>query len=75
MLNLHRVDGERYQPLYARIDELKSGVNAREATIVRLENELRTYDRGAVQTGLIAVGVVLGVLVILAIVLAVFLSR
>jgi hypothetical protein len=75
MLNLNRVEGERYRPLYSRIDELKSGVNAREATIVRLESELRTYDRSAVQTGLITLGVLVGVLIILGIVLVVLLAR
>ena len=75
MLNLHRVVDDSYRPLYSQIDELKSGLNAREATIVRLETELRTYDRGAVQTGLITVGVIFGVLLIVAIVLAVLLSR
>jgi hypothetical protein len=75
MLNLHRVDDDHYRSLYARIDELKSGLNAREATIVRLESELRTYDRGAVQTGLITVGVILAALVILSIILAVVFSR
>src|SRR6185369_15940485 len=75
MLNLHRVDDSKYKGLYERIDELKSGLNAREATIVRLETELRTYDRRAVQTGLITVGVIFSLVVLLAIFLAVILSR
>jgi hypothetical protein len=75
MLNLHRVEDPAYKDLYQRIDELKSGLNAREATIVRLESELRTYDRRAAQTGLIAVGIVFFVLVLLSILLAVILSR
>ena len=54
---------------------MKSGLNAREATIVRLESELRTYDRRALQTGLITVGVMLSLVVLVAILLAVILSR
>jgi hypothetical protein len=75
MLNLHRVEDNAYKDLYARIDELKGGLNAREAAIVRLESELRTYDRRAVQTGLIIVGAVFFTLVLVAILLAVLLSR
>jgi hypothetical protein len=75
MLNLNRVEDSKYKSLYEKIDELKSGLNAREATIVRLETELRTYDRRAVQTGLITVGVIFSLVVLLAILLAVVLSR
>jgi hypothetical protein len=75
MLNLHRVEDDHYKALYARIDELKGGLNAREAAIVRLEAELRTYDRRALQTGLIAVGSVLFGLVLITILLAVLFSR
>lgn len=75
LLNLNRVEGAAFAPLYARIDELKGGVNAREAAIVRLESERRSYDRDAVQKGLIAVGVVFGILILGGIVLAVLLSR
>jgi hypothetical protein len=75
MLNLHRVEDSHYSALYARIDELKGGLNAREAAIVRLESELRTYDRRALQTGLIIVGAVFFTLVLVSILLAVLLSR
>ncbi|HZS39644.1 MAG TPA: hypothetical protein VFF06_22585 [Polyangia bacterium] len=75
LLNLNRVDGPRFTPLYARIDELKGGVNAREAAIVRLESERRSYDKDAVQKGLITVGVIVAALAIIGIVLAVLLSR
>lgn len=75
LLNLNRVDDPRFTELYARIDELKSGVNAREAMILRLESERRSYDKAAVQKGLLALGVTFGTLILLAIILAVALSR
>jgi hypothetical protein len=75
LLNLNRVEGERFQPIYARIDELKAGVNAREAAIVRLESERRSYDRPAVQKGLVTIGVAVGVLILLLIILVVVLGR
>jgi hypothetical protein len=75
LLNLNRIDGPKFAPHYARIDEVKNGVNAREAAIVRLESERRSYDRDAVQRGLITVGVIVALLAILGIVLAVLLSR
>ena len=75
ILNLNRVDHPALQPLFARIDELKNGVNAREAAIVRLESERRLYDRSAVQKGLLAVGIAAGVVIILLIVLIVLIKR
>lgn len=75
VLNLNRVDHPRLSPLYARIDDLKGGINAREAAIARLEAERQLYDRAAVQKGLLAVGVVAGAVILLAIILIVLLSR
>jgi hypothetical protein len=75
ILNLNRVEHPRLQPLFSRIDELKAAVNTREAAIVRLEAERHSYDRVAVQKGLITVGVVLGTLSILLIVLIVLMVR
>jgi hypothetical protein len=75
ILNLNRVEHPRLQPLFARVDELKNGVNAREAAIVRLESERRLYDRSAVQKGLLTVGIALAVVVLLAIILIVLLAR
>jgi hypothetical protein len=75
LLNLNRVDSPKFAPLYERIDELKGGVNAREAAIVRLESERRSYDREALQKGLITVGIAFGVLIILTIVLIVLIAR
>jgi hypothetical protein len=75
LLNLNRVEHPKLAPLFARVDELKNGVNAREAAIVRLESERRQYDRGAVQKGLLAVGIAAGALILLAIILIVVLSR
>lgn len=75
ILNLNRVDHPALQPLFARIDELKSGVNAREAAIVRLESERRLYDRSAVQKGLLAVGIAAGVAILLLILLIVLVKR
>ena len=75
ILNLNRVEHPKLQPLFGRVDELKSGVNAREAAIVRLESERRVYDRAAVQKGLLTVGIALGTVVLLAIILIVFIAR
>jgi len=75
LLNLNRVENPRFASLYARIDELKNGVNAREAAILRLETERRSYDRGAVQKGLLTLGIAVGALILLAIILVVVLAR
>ncbi len=75
ILNLNRVDHPKLQPLFARVDELKNGVNAREAAIVRLESERRLYDRSAVQKGLLAVGIAAGAAIILLIILIVLIKR
>jgi hypothetical protein len=75
ILNLNRVEHPKLQPLFARIDELKNGVNAREAAIVRLESERRLYDRAAVQKGLLTVGIAAGAVILLAIILIVLIAR
>ena len=75
ILNLNRVDHPKLQPLFARVDELKNGVNAREAAIVRLESERRSYDRAAVQKGLLTVGIAVGAFIILLIILIVLIKR
>ena len=75
ILNLNRVEHPKLQPLFARIDELKNGVNAREAAIVRLESERRLYDRGAVQKGLLTVGIAAGAVILLLIILIVLVKR
>jgi hypothetical protein len=75
ILNLNRVDHPRLQPLFARSDELKTAVNAREATIVRLEAERASFDRLAVQRGLITVGIAVGALSIVTIILIILLVR
>jgi hypothetical protein len=75
ILNLNRVEHPRLVPLFARVDELKNGVNAREAAILRLESERRSYDRAAVQKGMITVGIALAIVVLLAIILIVLLAR
>jgi len=75
LLNLDRVEHPAFAPLYARIDELKSGVAAREAAIVRLETERRTFDRAAAQKGLITLGVAGGSLILVLIVLVVVFAR
>jgi hypothetical protein len=75
LLNLNRVESPAFAPIYSRIDELKSGVNAREAAIVRLESELRSYDRPSVQKGLLAIGVALGLFVLLLIILIFVFAR
>jgi hypothetical protein len=75
ILNLNRVEHPKLAPLFARVDELKNGVNAREAAIVRLESERRLYDRGAVQKGLLAVGIAAGALILITIILIVLVKR
>lgn len=75
LLNLNRIEGPRFAPLYARVDELKSSLSAREEAIVRLESERRAYDRTAVQKGLLVLGGAAGLLVLLVIVLLVLLAR
>jgi hypothetical protein len=75
LLNLNRVEDPRLAPLYARVDELRGGVNAREAAIVRLDTELRGYDRSAVQKGLLLVGGSFATVILLAIVLIVVIAR
>jgi len=75
LLNLNRVENPRFATLYSRIDELKNGVNAREAAILRLETERRSYDRGAVQKGLLTLGIAVGALILLAIILVVVVAR
>ena len=42
---------------------------------MRLESERRTFDRGAVQKGLLTVGVAVGLVVLAAILLVVLLAR
>jgi len=75
ILNLNRVEHPKLAPLFARVDELKNGVNAREAAIVRLESERRAYDRSAVQKGLLTVGIAVGAFIILLIILIVLIKR
>jgi hypothetical protein len=75
LLNLNRVESPRFAALYSRIDELKGGVNAREAAIVRLESELRSYDKAALQKGLLAIGIAFGAFVLLMIILIVLFAR
>jgi chromosome segregation ATPase len=75
ILNLNRVDHPKLAPIFARVDQVKAGVTAREAAIVRLESERRLYDRGAVQKGLLTLGIALGVLVLGTIILLVLLAR
>jgi hypothetical protein len=75
LLNLNRVQDSRFQSLYERIDELKAGVNAREAAIVRLEGERRGYDRSAVQKGLLTLGIAAGAVILLLIILIIVAGR
>ena len=75
ILNLNRVEHPKLAPLFARVDELKDAVNAREAAIVRLEAERRVYDRGAVQKGLMTVGIAAGALILIAIILIIVFAR
>jgi len=75
LLNLNRVQDARFQPLYDRIDELKAGVNSREAAIVRLEGERRGYDRSAVQKGLVTIGIAAGALILLLIIVLILVGR
>ena len=74
-MNLNRVEGREFKPLYERIDALKGGMNAREAAITRLEREQHEFDRPAVQKGLITVGGMTVSLLVALTVLVVMMAR
>jgi hypothetical protein len=65
LVNLYRNTGARYQPLYQQVDEIRAQLAAYEATLARLQTESMSYDRQAVQKGLLvlgALGLALGLL-------------
>lgn len=65
LVNLYRSTGARYQPLYQQVDEIRAQLAAYEATLARLQTESMSYDRQAVQKGLLvlgALGLLLGLL-------------
>jgi chromosome segregation ATPase len=64
VLNLRRTDHPRYQPLYERIDELKRGATGREESITKLAEEAQSYDRAAVQRGLLLAGGLIALVVL-----------
>jgi uncharacterized coiled-coil protein SlyX len=74
LLNLNRVERDRFSPLYARIDELKVDLTEREALIARLEDERKAFDHAAAQHGVIVVAASLGGVVVLAVVLLLLLG-
>jgi hypothetical protein len=74
LLNLNRVERERFTPLYERIDALKSGVTEREALIARLDEERLGFDHAAAQKGVITVAAALGGLVVVAVLLLLLLG-
>lgn len=69
LLNLNRVEDDRFTALYARVDELKAALTDREALIARLESERNGFDHAAVQKGLLLVGSGVGVLLVLSLIL------
>ncbi len=75
LLNLNRVDAAAFQPLYLRIDDLKASINTREALLERLDTERESFDRTAVQRGLITLGITFAGLVLLTILLVALASR
>jgi hypothetical protein len=56
LVNLYRMSGERYAPLYHKVDEVKAQLTSYEAILARLDTECVSYDRQAVQKGLLVLG-------------------
>ncbi len=75
LLSLHRMDSPKLLPIYGRLDELQATAAAREARISHLEAERHSYDKPALQRGLIAVGAATGTFVVLLVVVLVLLAR
>jgi chromosome segregation ATPase len=75
LVHLQRPAHARYEPLYIRIDELKDSHSTREAMLARLETDRRSFDRPAVQRGLLVVGGGATVLLLGILALIVFVAR
>ncbi len=75
LLNLNRIEGDRFRPLYLRIDQLKGGLTGREALIQRLAQEREAFDRPAMQKGLLTVGAAIVLITLIVVILSVVLSR
>ncbi len=75
LISLHRMDSPKLAPIYARLDELQATAGAREARINQLETERHSYDKAALQRGLVVVGAATGIFVILLVIVLVLLAR
>jgi chromosome segregation ATPase len=64
ILNLNRVAGDTLDPLYREFDEVKGVITEHEDQIVRLESEIRSYDRSQLQKGVITLAAGLLLLII-----------
>jgi hypothetical protein len=72
LINLHRVDRPEFAELYQRVDRLRAAINARTTEIDRLTAERSAYDRPSLIRGCAVLGgVVVGLVAIIAIILAV----
>jgi hypothetical protein len=56
LVNLHRVEGHGFEPLYKQADELRVLISGQETEIARLSAERDMFDKGSLIRG----GVVLG---------------
>ena len=75
ILNLNRIEGERFVPLYARIDELRQTLASRDAVMQRLKAERQSYDRPSLQKGLMTIGIAVFALSFFGIIAAILHSR
>jgi hypothetical protein len=71
LLNLDRVADARLGDLYQRIDNVRAAISARTQEIDRLTQERNAFDRsGVLRGGVVIVAAVIGVIAIIAILLA-----
>jgi hypothetical protein len=56
LVNLNRIEDQRFAELYERIDRLRSAITARTTEIEKLAAEREAYDRGSITRGAAAIG-------------------
>ncbi|MGE0551307.1 MAG: hypothetical protein AB7O24_20510 [Kofleriaceae bacterium] len=56
LVNLNRIDDERFAELYQRVDRLRGAITARTTEIEKLTAEREAYDRGTLVRGISAMG-------------------
>jgi predicted nucleic acid-binding Zn-ribbon protein len=65
LLSLHRVDHPAFQPLYQELDAIKATIGELDSTIAALESQLKGYDRGQLQKGVVVIGVAVLLVIVL----------